>query len=109
MTARGRRQHEEAIRAQQSQLRESEASYRQQFAANSAVMMLVDPSDGTIVDANAAATVFYGYPRERLKAMKITDISSRSASAIQDVVACISQAHGQRVQWSYRQMLCMKA
>ncbi len=30
------------------------------------VMLLIDPGDGRIVDANAAAVAFYGHPRDRL-------------------------------------------
>ena len=37
----------------QEALRESEQSYRSQFASNLAVMLLADPTDGSLVDANA--------------------------------------------------------
>jgi two-component system, LuxR family, sensor kinase FixL len=35
----------------------------------------VDPVTGLIVDANPAAAAFYGYPRDRLRAMKISELS----------------------------------
>ncbi len=43
---------------------ESEQSYRNQFAGNSAAMLLIDPKDGAIIDANAAALSFYGYTHD---------------------------------------------
>jgi len=42
-------------------LRESEAHFRQLFERHSAVMLLIDHQSLTIVDANPAATQFYGY------------------------------------------------
>ena len=70
-------------------LRESEQSYRRQFAANSSVMLLIDPADGLIVDANAAALRFYGYPRERLLTMSITGINTLPASECLQLLASV--------------------
>ena len=50
--------------------------YHNQFANNSEVMYLFDPEDGRIIDANSAAQSFYGYPREKLLAMRISDINT---------------------------------
>ena len=38
-------------------------------------MLLIDPTNGDIVDANPAATDFYGYTLDELVKMKITDIN----------------------------------
>lgn len=38
-------------------------------------MLLIDPVDGKIVDANPAACIFYGYNRVKLRSLKITDIN----------------------------------
>jgi len=38
-------------------------------------MLLIDPVDGKIVDANPAACMFYGYNRVKLRSLKITDIN----------------------------------
>ena len=56
-------------------LKESEERYRSLFEKSSAVMVLVDPQEARIVNANAAACAFYGYSREKLTAMKISDIN----------------------------------
>nr|GBO96936.1 multi-sensor hybrid histidine kinase [Nitratidesulfovibrio sp. HK-II] len=41
-----------------------------------APMLLVDPADGAIVDANPAACRFYGYPRERMAGMPIASLNT---------------------------------
>jgi PAS domain S-box-containing protein len=90
-----RKQAEEA-------LRESEQSYRRQFADNSVAMLLIDPADGQIVDANAAALVFYGYPRERLLAMRTTDINILPGSEAQQVIAPLREPNSQLLQRQHR-------
>ena len=64
------------------QLRESEERYRQMFEANKAVELLIDPDDGRIVDANQAAVNYYGYPREALQSMHISDINTLSPDQV---------------------------
>lgn len=43
-----------------------------------AVMLLIDPETGLIRFANNAASAFYGYPKEQLQLMKITQINTLS-------------------------------
>jgi PAS domain S-box-containing protein len=64
-----------ARRQAEADLKESEARYRSLFQHNHAVMLLIDPTTGDIVDANPAACAFYGYPHEELISRKITDIN----------------------------------
>jgi len=52
-----------------------ERIYCQMFEKNTAVKLLVDPVSGRIMDANPAAAVYYGYSRERLCGMNISDIN----------------------------------
>lgn len=56
-------------------LRESENRFRQLFAMNKAVELLIDPHDGHIIDANLAAQKFYGYSTEQFLQMHIYDIN----------------------------------
>lgn len=50
--------------------------------------LLIDPTDGTIVDANAAALAFYGYPAETfLGAKKITEINQLNADEVRQEMA----------------------
>ncbi len=50
-----------ALKETQIKLAESEERFRSLFENGNAVMMLVDPDSGKIVDANLAACNFYGY------------------------------------------------
>ena len=83
-------------------LRESEESYRNQFAKNTVVMLLIDPAGGAILDANAAAVAFYGYPQARLQAMRITDINIMTGPEVLQAMATIPEEHGQRFQFQHR-------
>ena len=56
-------------------LRESEQRFRNMFRRHSAVMLLIEPESGAIVDANEAATYFYGYAREWLLKMNISELN----------------------------------
>ncbi|ETR64892.1 MAG: hypothetical protein OMM_06170 [Candidatus Magnetoglobus multicellularis str. Araruama] len=63
-------------------LHESEERYRSLFEGNSVVMLLINPHTGNIVDANHAAVSYYGWPRSKLKKMKITDINTLSTEEV---------------------------
>ncbi len=56
-------------------LRASEQRYRQMFERNEAVKLLINPDTGALVDVNPAAVRFYGYDRDTLRQMKITDLN----------------------------------
>jgi two-component system cell cycle sensor histidine kinase/response regulator CckA len=57
-------------------LRESEKRFRSIFQDNLAVMFLIDPVNGSIVDANEAAVRFYGWTRARLLSMRMDEINT---------------------------------
>ena len=59
----------------ESDLLESESRYRSMFENNYAVMLLVDSSDGAIIDVNPAATEYYGYSHSELISKNLSDIS----------------------------------
>ncbi|WP_197074581.1 PAS domain S-box protein [Methanosarcina sp. WH1] len=56
-------------------IKESESRYSFLFQNNRAVIMLLDPETGNILDANSAACVYYGYPREKMLSLNIADIN----------------------------------
>jgi len=72
----GLKQDITARRRAQEALRASERRFRQMFEGNKAVELLVDPESGRLIDANAAAARFYGYPREALRTMTIFQINT---------------------------------
>jgi two-component system, cell cycle sensor histidine kinase and response regulator CckA len=63
-------------------LRRSERRFRSLFDDTPAVMLLIDPDTAEIVDANAAAASFYGYTKEELTRMKITELSTLSEEQV---------------------------
>lgn len=87
---------------QSEQLRQSEESYRNQFAMNSAVMLMIDPSDGRIIDANAAAIDFYGYPHDRLLTMMITDINTRPIPDVRQAMSQVMNGTGIQFEFQHR-------
>jgi len=56
-------------------LRESETRFRLMFDSHSSVMLLIDPENGRILDANVSAAQFYGYSKAELTQMTIQDIN----------------------------------
>src|SRR5271157_1744501 len=62
------------IRTEQA-LRESEERFRSMFERHNAVMLLVEPETGKIVDANPAAAEYYGYSRDQLCTMHVQEIN----------------------------------
>lgn len=45
------------------------------FAGHTAVLLLIEPESGRIIDANPAASAFYGYTRDELLSMRIREIN----------------------------------
>ena len=57
-------------------LRQSEVRFRRLFEGHSAIMMLIDPFTGNIMDANFAAADYYGWSIEELRRMCIQEINT---------------------------------
>ena len=57
-------------------LRQSEERFRRLFEGHSAIMMLIDPSTGNIIDVNLAAADYYGWSIEQLRRMCIQEINT---------------------------------
>ena len=60
---------------------EHEEIYSFMFEENLTVHLLIDPDSGAIVDANPAASEFYGYSWEQLLTMSTNRTSPRSRHA----------------------------
>ena len=52
------------------------------FHQHHAVLLLIDPATGQIVDANPAAARFYGYDIDRMRQLNIADINTLSPEQI---------------------------
>jgi PAS domain S-box-containing protein len=57
-------------------LRESEERFHLIFEKSGAAMLLLDPETGNIIDANTAASAFYGYTRHEFCSMKVTELNT---------------------------------
>lgn len=84
-----RRQYFKDVKTQ-----ESEKQYRELFTKNKTNLMLVNPSDGSIVDANSACEGTYGYSLDDLKSMNLKDIHTLSYNEFKDVKEEVFE-HGQ--------------
>ncbi|MBF0274448.1 MAG: PAS domain S-box protein [Nitrospinae bacterium] len=56
-------------------IKESEKKFREMFQCHSAAMFLVDPEEGSIIDANDSAATFYCYTKDELRNMKLSELS----------------------------------
>ncbi|MBI9111903.1 PAS domain S-box protein [Maridesulfovibrio ferrireducens] len=72
-------------------IRESEEHYRAFFEDNHSVMYILDTADGKILDTNKAAEAYYGYSREELLTMKISDINSLSERQVKKIVKKVTK------------------
>jgi two-component system, cell cycle sensor histidine kinase and response regulator CckA len=63
-------------------LRESEQRFRNMFQGHDAVMLLIDPETGKILDSNPSARRFYGYEASELLGMTIEQINTLSPDEV---------------------------
>jgi two-component system cell cycle sensor histidine kinase/response regulator CckA len=54
------------------------------FEVNTAIKLLIDPETGTIVDANPAASEFYGWPLDQLRGMQISRINQLATEELRE-------------------------
>jgi PAS domain S-box-containing protein len=83
-------EHRRAGRA----LQESEKRYRDLFILNKAVMLLISPETGSIMDANAAASDYYGYSHEEFARLAITDINTADPAIVRRNISHAAEDRG---------------
>lgn len=67
-------------------LEQSRADYIKLFEDHLAVKLLIDPETGQIIDSNNAAARYYGWTREQLRTMNVSQINSTSEAQIKAVL-----------------------
>ncbi len=67
-------------------LQESETKFHSMFFSHSAIMLLIDPLTGRIIEANSAAEKFYGYSIHQLLEMNICDINTFTKDEMQVIM-----------------------
>jgi PAS domain S-box-containing protein len=65
-------------------LKQSEERFKKMFERHGAIMLLIDPETGDIIDGNQAATEFYGYTKEQLTQQNICDINMLETLRVRD-------------------------
>jgi diguanylate cyclase (GGDEF)-like protein/PAS domain S-box-containing protein len=83
-------------------VRISELRYRQMFENNRAVQLLLDPQSGAILDANMAASDFYGYSVADLRSMRIWDINVLGEEKVREEM--VNAAKQERSYFVFRHM-----
>jgi PAS domain S-box len=63
---------------------EKGGTYRSLFKNNKAIMLLINPENFDIIDANIAACTYYGWPLEEITCKKIHEINTLSPESIRD-------------------------
>jgi PAS domain S-box-containing protein len=77
-------------------------AYQQLFHHSAAIMLLIDPANGRIVDSNEAAIRFYGYPRARLLQLRIWELNQLPEADVRRAMQSISDKVGQRFEFTHR-------
>lgn len=66
----------------EEQLHISELRYKSFFEGNNSIMLLIDPENGDIKDANPAACKYYGWSKEQICKLHITDINTLARETV---------------------------
>jgi PAS domain S-box-containing protein len=65
-------------------------------------MLIVDPENGRIMDANTAACRYYGYSREEITGLVITDINIAPAESIRSDMSRAAGIRGETFHFRHR-------
>ncbi|MHB8810527.1 MAG: PAS domain S-box protein [Desulfobulbaceae bacterium] len=88
-------------RAQEA-LAQSENKFRSLFQNHAAVKLIIDPENGTIVDANEAAAGFYGWPVEKLCRMNIAQINTLPPAKIKEEIEKVLSQRNTHFEFKHR-------
>lgn len=83
-------------------LEASEARHRQLFETNGAIQLLAEFDTARIVDVNPAAEAFYGWPRETMREMYLTDLESIAIDHWRELTSGIATGSGLHLQSDHR-------
>jgi diguanylate cyclase (GGDEF)-like protein/PAS domain S-box-containing protein len=69
---------------ERNRISEALSGFRNMFEDSGAVLLLVDPDNGIILDANRAAAAFYGYPRKQLVGASIALVNTLTIAQVRE-------------------------
>lgn len=82
--------------------KESDERFRAIFKQSQAIMLLINPESGNIIDANEAAATFYGYSLEQLCSMNIRDINQLEGDLVKNQMVAVLQGQKKRFEFRHR-------
>ncbi len=83
-------------------LESSEARHRELFESSGAIQLIVDDVTGELLDVNPAAEAFYGWPRETMRTMRITDLAGGTIEAWRQDMPALRALVNRASVWSHR-------
>ncbi len=86
----------------QDEASDGERLYDHLFHSTLVVKLLIDPDSGRIVDANRAASNFYGWTRDQLREKKISDINTLPTKRVQEEMEAARSEHRQYFRFRHR-------
>lgn len=72
------------LKIEKDKANEERQKYRELFTNSASVMLIIDPENGKIIDANQAACNFYKYSRKAMLNLNINDINTLSEQVIRE-------------------------
>ncbi len=78
---------------------ESKKRYKQMFDDAASIAFLLDPGNACIVDANKAASAFWGYSRHELRGMPLLNINVSTREEILASIAQLSNNQTHHLEW----------
>lgn len=81
---------------------ESEKRYRILFENSPIVKLVIDPENGRIVNANAAAVRFYGWSFEQLITKKMSEINTTPEEELRVIRGRVAKTHFDHYQFQHR-------
>ena len=76
----------ELQRQTEASLIQSEKHFRDMFEGHSAIMLVIDPDTGFILEANKAAIAFYGWTIDAIRKLRIQDINTLSHEEVSTAI-----------------------
>ncbi len=86
----------------EASLRESEERYRGLFEDSPTVMLILDPEQAGVVDANPAACAFYGRSRDELRRLGMDDLSTRPKAELVSRMQLTAEGAAFQQEFSHR-------
>jgi PAS domain S-box-containing protein len=80
----------------------SEKRFRKLFEDNAAMMLLIDPDTGGIVEANQSAADFYGWSVDQLRSMRIQEINTLPPDAVMGEMEKAKASGSLRLEFQHR-------